>query len=75
VHSAGPFAPPCRKFTLPAGYWVGASRTSVSAPWQSVDGGTLPQNASHDPYGHWTWLQTNNVSGCCLQAARLSASS
>ena len=50
-----------KKFTLPAGYWVGTSRASVGAQWQGVDGSPLPQNASNDPYAHFTWLLTSHV--------------
>ena len=42
-----------KKFTLPAGYWVGTSRASVGAQWQGVDGSPLPQLPSGDPYAHW----------------------
>jgi hypothetical protein len=56
-------SPCCRSFTLPASYWVGASRPSLSAAWSGVDGSPLPQNASNDPYAHFTWLLASYVGG------------
>jgi hypothetical protein len=52
-----------KAFTLPAGYWTGVSRaTTTGAQWQYVDGSPLPQNASNDPYAHFTWIQASQVS-------------
>jgi hypothetical protein len=52
-----------KSFILPAGYWVGTSRPSVGGAWANVDGSLLPQNASSDPYAHFTWLLASNVGG------------
>jgi hypothetical protein len=57
-----------KSFTMPPGYWVGTSRASVGANWVNVDGSPLPQNASYDPYAHFTWLQASYVGGCLPQA-------
>ncbi len=51
-----------KAFTLPGGYWVGTSRPSLGGAWSNVDGSPLPQNASYDPYAHFTWLYASHVS-------------
>jgi hypothetical protein len=51
-----------KAFSLPAGYWTGVNRASPSSPWQLLDGSPLPQNASNDPYAHFTWIQASQVS-------------
>ena len=63
---------------MPAGYWVGASRPGLSGTWSGVDGTPLPQNASYDPYAHFTWLLATYVRDrrslwclhCCMRTRR-----
>jgi hypothetical protein len=62
-----------KAFTLPAGYWTGVSRAGATAQWMYVDGSTLPQNASSDPYAHFTWIQATQVRGSMVGIRDCSA--
>jgi hypothetical protein len=62
-----------KSFVLPAGYWVGTSRPSIGGAWANVDGSPLPQNASYDPYAHFTWLLASYVGGWQARSTCLAA--
>jgi hypothetical protein len=41
----------------PLYYWIGIQREGAGAPFAYLDGGSLPQLPSNDPYAHWNWYQ------------------
>jgi hypothetical protein len=47
-------------------YWLGLTRDDNTLPFQFLDGNTLPQTASNEPYAHWSW----NMNSLAYDAAK-----